>query len=188
MLICLGHYLVQSHSLSLPSNYSEQTISNIHQALNVTPNSSTDCVLHVIALETARMLTSEKNFEFRKLVFKNLPVISLVKAVMQLAWSTATGCKITLSESSEAIHRMILDGTSNSISDVYAVCKLALETFTVMFILSPNILEYMMKDESWQTFVIDLLLIVNERYLVTLYCFRSQANICCLILIYFQVN
>jgi ubiquitin carboxyl-terminal hydrolase 9/24 len=47
-----------------------------------------------------------------------------------------------------------------------AVCKEALEVLTVALVLNPKTLESLTKDKMWHTFIIDLLLLCKNRYVL----------------------
>jgi ubiquitin carboxyl-terminal hydrolase 9/24 len=83
---------------------------------------------------------------------------------MLLAYSAATGKDNALNASIEKLHEMVNEVVQvESSFEIYQMCKEALEVLTVMFMLSPDILDSLIKENTWQTFVIDLLLICKEK-------------------------
>jgi len=47
-----------------------------------------------------------------------------------------------------------------------SVCKEALEVLTLCLFLKPNYLSQLMEKKDWQIFVIDLILLANNRFLI----------------------
>lgn len=45
-----------------------------------------------------------------------------------------------------------------------SVCKEALEVLTLCLFLKPNYLKEIMEKKDWQTFIIDLILLTNNRF------------------------
>lgn len=45
-----------------------------------------------------------------------------------------------------------------------SVCKEALEVLTLCLFLKPNYLKKIMEKKDWQTFIIDLILLANNRF------------------------
>ncbi|RWS11107.1 putative ubiquitin carboxyl-terminal hydrolase FAF-X-like protein [Dinothrombium tinctorium] len=154
VLATLAHYIV------LTGTSSSKEIVVLQQALHSIPNPSADSVVREVAQKTAQLL---KNHEKQPLkLTKVLPEINSIKAVMILAWVTATGRETALQASIEKLHSLIAE-THQSPIVVYMTYKEALEVLTIMLMLSPLVLEQLMKDETWQTFIIDLLLVSSNR-------------------------
>lgn len=49
-------------------------------------------------------------------------------------------------------------------SNYFSVCKEALEVLTLCLFLKPNFLSQLMEKKDWETFLIDLILLANNRY------------------------
>lgn len=123
-----------------------------------------DCMIRNVAHETAQLLKAkEEETSLKKIVAKHLPYLNLIKSIMLLAWATATGRGSSIFQPSQTLHDLIANLPQEPDLDIYSVCKEALEVLTVMLMLSPQSLTILMKDKTWHTFLIDLLLISSER-------------------------
>ena len=151
------------------SNHATKSITVLKEAIQFIPNQSSECMTRNVAQRIARKFISDEKTK----VFSNLldyrPDKSTINSVMELAWSAATGNKNALHSSIEELHKMITDQSSDDfLYEVYEMCKEALEILTVMFMLSPDILDTLTKENTWQSFVIDLLLLCKQKYEIIL--------------------
>lgn len=106
---------------------------------------------------------SDNNNQIYNNIINHRPDKATITSVMLLAWSAATGRDTALHASTEQLHEMIAEPNDESPVEVHHVCKEAVEVLSVMFMLSPEVLATLMKEQKWQTFVIDLLLICSEK-------------------------
>ncbi|RWS27831.1 putative ubiquitin carboxyl-terminal hydrolase FAF-X-like protein [Leptotrombidium deliense] len=155
VLTTLSNYIVLSSNLC-----TSKEMIVLQQALHLIPNPSADLMVREVAQKTAQLLKANETQTVK--VSKYLPDLNSVKAVMILAWVSATGREVALQASTEKLHNLITEPYEGS-GLIYMTCKEALEVLTLMFMLSPNVIDQLMKDETWQMFVIDLLLISSNR-------------------------
>jgi hypothetical protein len=142
---------------------SPNLITTLQDAIQSIPNVSSECMTRSVAQRIAQILRIFDNNIYNNIV-NYRPDKATISSVMLLSWSAATGRESALHSSTEQLHEMISEPVVDSPAEVYQVCKEAIEVLTVMFMLSPEVLVVLMKEQMWQTFVIDLLLICPEKY------------------------
>lgn len=156
VLVAVAKYIVIRESSQM------MVESPLSLALNEIPNPSADCVIREVAFNSAERLIREVREETFKFT---LPQKDCINSVIRLAWSAATGQESSLEANIEAIRSMIPNGPGNQ-SDFSFVCKEALEVLSVMFMLSPPVLEEFSHPEpsvDFCNFIIDLLLISPDK-------------------------
>lgn len=155
VLACLANYIVLSPDQ--PTDLS----SLVGQALNKIPDPSADCMIRDVADSIAhRLKASDVRLKY------STPDRQCITSVILLAWTTATGRGSSLQSSVPTIRQLIQEGNPNARPELYSTCKEALEVLTVMFMLSPDVLDQFtsMEPDLFPGFVIDLVLICKERY------------------------
>lgn len=160
MLTTIAHCVLAHTS---PESSSD-LVAALQEAIDHVPNPSAECMIRNVAAKIAqRSCLEDSQIPLNCLRYR--PDISTIRAVTLLAWSTATGKESALQVSIEKLHILISEEVNNDESsfECYQLCKEALEVLTVMFMLSPEALHSLMRDQAWQTFVIDLLLICPEK-------------------------
>ncbi len=145
------------------SSNSSNMIINLQDAIQSIPNVSSECMTRSVATRIAQNLRVSDNNQIYNNIINYRPDKATITSVMLLAWSAATGRESSLQASTERLHDLITESNLETPVEVYQVCKEAVEVLTVMFMLSPEVLVILMKEQTWQNFVIDLLLICNEK-------------------------
>lgn len=161
VLSSLGNYIVLA-ATGVTSSANERAVF-MKQALANIPNPNTDCVVREVAAKVAVALHETGTRQQTTDRFLSaLPDKNTLKAVMLISWACATGKEEALHESVEIIGQMIAT-PANGQAEILATCKEALEVMTVMFMLSPHVLEAMVEDPHFRKFLVDLVLISPER-------------------------
>ena len=152
--------------LSPLSSNSPNLIITLQDAIQSIPNVSSECMTRSVALRIAQNLRVCDNNQIYNNIINYRPDKATITSVMLLAWSAATGRENALHVSTEQLHEMIAEPNVETPIEVYSVCKEAIEVLSVMFMLSPEVLVVLLKEQKWQTFVIDLLLLCSEKYVL----------------------
>lgn len=136
----------------------------LQQASHVVPHQSSDCMVRQVAQRIIHNLRSNiQNCQSAHRWAAFRPDLSTIRSVMFLAWSAATGNEKALNEPLEKLHDLVRASSPSNSSVVYEMCREALETLTVMLMLSPGHLSSIISDKNWPIFVADVLLICAER-------------------------
>lgn len=143
------------------------TLVNLQDSIQSIPNVSSECMTRSVANRIAQNLRISDNNSIYNNIINYRPDKSTITSVMLFAWSAATGRSNSLNASIDKLHELIREPNDETPVEIFQVCKEAIEVLTVMFMLSPEVLISLMKEQTLQNFVIDLLLICNEKY----YCF-----------------
>ncbi|XP_054167467.1 probable ubiquitin carboxyl-terminal hydrolase FAF-X [Oppia nitens] len=155
--------------LSPMTGHSSHNVITLQDAIQSIPNVFSECMTRSVSQRIAQNLRVCDNNQIYNNILNYRPDKATITSVMLLSWSAATGRESSLNASTEQLHQIIVEPNDESPAEVDQVCKEAIEVLTVMFMLSPEVLVVFMKEQIWQTFVIDLLLICNKK------CIRSTA-------------
>lgn len=133
-------------------------------ALEIIPHPLSASKVREVALQTAQHLVDKESPAFKSMIAKSLPDLGYVKSVMVLCWATVTGKESALNEDIAILRKMVVDRVAHQTNSlVYTVCKRGLGILTLMLMLSPSIMNQLIVDASWHHFIIDVLLICQER-------------------------
>lgn len=129
----------------------------LQAALSHIPNPTTHVVLKSIAVRLGQGCHRE--------IKDKVPDLSTVKAIVRLAWASGSGSLNLMYGTNEEIHDTYekSGGVHELSTESTALCQEALEVLTIALAVFPMALESLHKDRSWQTFVIDLLLLCGKR-------------------------
>ncbi|EDO35056.1 predicted protein [Nematostella vectensis] len=129
----------------------------LQQALVFIPNPNTECMLKNVAVRLARKMG-------KGVCYRHVPDLKVIKAVQQLAWASAGGTLQLIDGSPEDISKTFEKASQEMLDqDDVLVAKEALEVLTVCLALCPSAIDSLNKDKSWQSFVIDLLILCPNR-------------------------
>ncbi|XP_075236606.1 ubiquitin carboxyl-terminal hydrolase-like faf isoform X2 [Lycorma delicatula] len=141
----------------------------LKQALLNLPNQSTEHMLRNVACKLAQSYAEQvllnyktENTMMAMALSWQMPGQDTIKALMRMAWVACSGNLHLLDETEkEQFHDRLMENVAQH--DDILVCKEALEVLTVALVLSPSSLDTLIKDATWHTFIIDLLLCANNR-------------------------
>ncbi|CAH0386901.1 unnamed protein product [Bemisia tabaci] len=92
----------------------------------------------------------------------SLPNKDIIAAIIQMAWASASGGSISHIVSYTQLHQQLIRNKQSSQEHVL-VAKEALELLTIALILNPSLMESLTKEKMWHTFIVDIVLICNNR-------------------------
>lgn len=144
----------------------------LKQILTSIPNTA-EVTLRAISQKLAdllsrEMLSASPEGERRRLLFASTlqwscPDIPSVKAVVQLAWSSAFGSLHLLDDNNK--HDFSDQIGNMADTQDFIVCKEAMEVLTISLVLNPNANEYLANDPLWAKFIIQLILMNQHRHI-----------------------
>lgn len=93
-----------------------------------------------------------------------MPDQLMVRALQKIAWSTSGECLHLVHSSFDEIHKAVEQCKSSDaqfdVEDMN-VCREALEVLTVCLALCPEAIDTFYKERTWQSFIIDLVLVCH---------------------------
>ena len=174
-----GHSLVHMVVDACQPDSKTQVTTQVHnqavvlqQALHQIPSPSQEMMIRTVSQRLAPQLL--------ELGAAHLPDQSTVYAIVRLAWSACSGNLDLMNATPDELHEpfksntlrlkspspapvagegMEEGGEDEDVPDDVAVCREALEVLAVAVALNPACIDFLSKDRSWHTFVIDTLLL-----------------------------
>jgi ubiquitin carboxyl-terminal hydrolase 9/24 len=102
-----------------------------------------------------------------------MPDSATVRALLHIAWSASAAALQLAHAPHEQIHRAVeqlhgpvSSGDGDQVSpdaDDVSVCREALEVLAICLALCPDATEILYKERTWQSFIIDILLLCRNR-------------------------
>ena len=105
-----------------------------------------------------------------------MPDQAAIRALQHIAWSSSAASLHLVHSPSEQIHQAVIqihgpvvggavdvDSAPQPDADDVALCREALEVLAVCLALVPDMVDLLYKDRTWQSFIVDVLLICQER-------------------------
>jgi len=113
-----------------------------------------------------------------------LPNQSTVRALQRIAWSScAAGLQLVhapydqIHQAVDQLHGCMIGGEGDRLvpdADDVAVCREALEVLSVCLALCPEAVDVLYKEQVWQTFIIDVLLVCRNRLVLKTHLLSSS--------------
>uniref|UniRef100_UPI00358FFCD7 ubiquitin carboxyl-terminal hydrolase 9X-like n=1 Tax=Myxine glutinosa TaxID=7769 RepID=UPI00358FFCD7 len=130
----------------------------LQDALHLVPSLTAECTLRNIAMRLGQQITNEAS--------KNIPDISVIRAIQKIAWASGCGSITLVFAANEEICKVYQKngGGKDPDTEDEQVCCEALEVLTLCLALAPSGSDMLSKDRAWQLFIVDLLLHCQSRY------------------------
>uniref|UniRef100_A0A224XFS3 Putative ubiquitin carboxyl-terminal hydrolase faf-x n=1 Tax=Panstrongylus lignarius TaxID=156445 RepID=A0A224XFS3_9HEMI len=164
MLCIIGHILymnAENNSQHQGSNQNSPTncAALLKQALCNIPSPVSEIVIRNISSKVAQAYIEKYGVENKWSNWS--PSQEMIHALMQFAWTSACGDISLMSVNKSILQEPIHQACTNT-SDIL-VCKEALEVLTMTLVLNSTALENLLEDKKWTNFIIDLVLLCNNR-------------------------
>ena len=91
-----------------------------------------------------------------------LPSMQHVRCIYRLAWAAAAGDLSLTAATSDQLRAATL-ATNNLPAELVSLAREAMETLTLAVALHPESMDALVKDKTWQSFVLDLVLLCKEQ-------------------------
>ncbi|XP_066928951.1 ubiquitin carboxyl-terminal hydrolase 9X-like [Clytia hemisphaerica] len=133
----------------------------LQQAIQNIPNSYYDYIVRNFAMKLGQGLGNH--------AIKQMPDETVVKTIQKICWCASVGDLSLLQAEHIAIHNKYEEKESlEQLDPEYSLlAKEAFEVLTITLALCPSVLEGLIRDRSWHLFVIDTLLLCNDRLVRT---------------------
>ncbi|VVC40180.1 Hypothetical protein CINCED_3A020619 [Cinara cedri] len=151
----------------------DETLALMKEAFGLVPNPNVEYMLRSVTSKLARRYIDKIAFScetletlklaMNKSLSKFMPTMDMIWTTIQLAWAMAGSNQYVVDDqlNNSELHNNLY-GKSTEMEDIN-VCKEALEVLTLCLFLKPNYLNQIMEKKDWQTFLIDLILLANNR-------------------------
>ncbi|XP_022160014.1 probable ubiquitin carboxyl-terminal hydrolase FAF-X [Myzus persicae] len=151
----------------------DDTLALMKEAFGLVPNPNLEYMLRSVTSKLARKFIDkiatgcdtleDSIIAINKSLSKFMPNLDMIWTTIQLAWAMAGANQHMLNgQLNNADLHNNLNGRSLEMEDI-CVCKEALEVLTLCLFLKPNYLSQLMEKKDWQIFLIDLILLANNR-------------------------
>ncbi|KAI1278141.1 putative ubiquitin carboxyl-terminal hydrolase FAF-X [Halotydeus destructor] len=156
----------QANYIVLSPKSNQEFVTLYTAALVHIPNPNSDCTVRDVAELVAMVLMTKDSAASHDRMVNYLPDKNTIQTLMMIAWATATGEADSLQASVDEIEKLFrqdIDTEDGKQTEVFATCREALEILSIMFMLSPRVLQSLIDEENFRKFIIDLVLICPKK-------------------------
>uniref|UniRef100_A0A146LHV0 ubiquitinyl hydrolase 1 n=3 Tax=Lygus hesperus TaxID=30085 RepID=A0A146LHV0_LYGHE len=159
MLCIVGYIMYNCGENGVQLESSPNTALMLKQALYTTPSPASEVVVRTVSLKVAKAYVEQYGFENKWT--KWLPQKEMMVSLTQLAWASACADINLVGSDYQKLHNLTARAVPHPFDIL--VSKEALEVLTIALVLHPAMLDELLDDENWKTFIIDLVLMSNCR-------------------------